>query len=397
MNKSDSLEYLDSIGISLSAQQFDLNQNQKVVVGMSGGVDSSVCAIILKLMGYETIGIFMKNWEELDENGQCTSEIDSKDAQSVANDIDIPYYVLNFVDEYKENVFQFFLDEYKKGNTPNPDILCNKEIKFKVFFDKAMSLGADFLATGHYCQKKNINEETVLVKGTDQSKDQTYFLYTMQSEVLDKVLFPIGHLQKSTVRKIATDFKLSTATKKDSTGICFIGERNFKDFLSQYLDSQRGNFINLDTGDILGAHDGHCFYTNGQRKGLGLGGPGGPWFVVDKDIEKNIVYVVEGQNHPALYADDLTAFEDIWVNEKPTFPIKCQAKIRYRQQDQECLVTQLENGNLKVIFSTPQRAISPRQAIVFYQGEICLGGATILMPGKSYKEKNKKLPQIGII
>lgn len=397
MNKSDSLEYLDSIGISLSAQQFDLNQNQKVVVGMSGGVDSSVCAIILKLMGYETIGIFMKNWEELDENGQCTSEMDSKDAQSVANDIDIPYYVLNFVDEYKENVFQFFLDEYKKGNTPNPDILCNKEIKFKVFFDKAMSLGADFLATGHYCQKKNINEKTVLVKGADQSKDQTYFLYTMQSEVLHKVLFPIGHLQKSTVRKIAKDFKLSTATKKDSTGICFIGERNFKEFLNQYIDSQKGNFINLDSGDILGAHDGHCFYTNGQRKGLGLGGPGGPWFVADKDIKQNIVYVVEGQTHPALYADELTAFEDIWVNEKPSFPIKCQAKIRYRQQDQECLVTQLENGNLKVSFSTPQRAISPRQAIVFYQGEICLGGATILMPGKSYKEQNKKLPQLGII
>jgi tRNA-specific 2-thiouridylase len=333
----------------------------------------------------------MKNWEEKDDSGQCTSEIDAKDAEKIANQVGIPYYALNFVEEYRKNVFQYFLDEYKKGHTPNPDILCNREIKFKVFYKKAMELGANFLATGHYCQHLTEDGKDLLIKGIDQGKDQTYFLYTMQSEVLKSVLFPIGHLQKPVVRKIAQDFDLATATKKDSTGICFIGERNFKEFLSQYIKEQKGDFVHLETGKVLGPHDGHCYYTNGQRKGLGLGGPGGPWFVVGKDIDKNFVFVAEGEKHPALYADELIAFEQSWVNEPPKFPLKCKAKVRYRQQDQVCTV--YEDGiNLKVVFDTPQRAISKRQSVVFYLDELCLGGAIIKESGASYYEMNKLLP-----
>lgn len=391
MNKLNALAYLKSIGLPITEAQYEENQSKKVIVGLSGGVDSSVSAVVVKLMGFETLGIFMRNWEEKDENGQCTAELDAKDAQKVADQIGIKYYSLNFVEEYRQNVFQYFLNEYKKGNTPNPDILCNKEIKFKVFYEKAMELGADYLATGHYCQHQLIDGKNVLVKGVDQGKDQTYFLYTMQSEVLKNVIFPIGHLEKSTVRKIAEDFKLATASKKDSTGICFIGERDFKEFLSQYLETQKGSFVNLETLNVLGPHDGYCFYTNGQRKGLGLGGPGGPWFVADKDIDQNIVYVVEGEKHPALYADELIAFEDIWVNERPKFPLKCKAKVRYRQQDQACTITE-EEGKLKVVFDRPQRAISQRQAIVFYDENICLGGATIFQAGDSYFKQGKDLP-----
>lgn len=391
MNKYDSLKYLKSIGIDLTEEQYQLNSSLRVIVGLSGGVDSSVTAQVLKLMGYETIGIFMKNWEEIDHSGQCTSEKDAKDAQMIANQVGIPYYALNFAQEYRENVFQYFLDEYKKGHTPNPDILCNREIKFKVFYEKAIELGADYLATGHYCQHKVINDKDLLIKGIDQGKDQTYFLYTMQADVLKNILFPIGHLEKTIVRKVASDFHLITATKKDSTGICFIGERNFKEFLSQYIKSQQGNFVHLETGNVLGPHDGHSYYTIGQRKGLGLGGPGGPWFVVDKDIKKNIVYVVEGERHPALYADELIAFEQSWVNERPSFPLKCKAKVRYRQADQECIVYE-DGEDLKVVFEIPQRAISKRQSVVFYIDNLCLGGAVIKESGASYYEMNKVLP-----
>lgn len=391
MNIYDALQYLKSIGIELTEEQYQRNSTIKVVVGLSGGVDSSVSAQILKLMGYETIAIFMKNWEETDNTGQCTSENDAKDAEKIANQVGIPYYALNFVEEYRENVFQYFLDEYKKGHTPNPDILCNREIKFKVFYEKAMELGANFLATGHYCQHLTQDGKDLLIKGIDQGKDQTYFLYTMQSDVLKNVLFPIGHLEKPVVRKIALDFGLATATKKDSTGICFIGERNFKEFLSQYIKKQKGDFVHLETGKVLGPHDGHCYYTNGQRKGLGLGGPGGPWFVVDKDIDQNIVYVAEGERHPALYADELIAFEQSWVNECPEFPLKCKAKVRYRQKDQACTVY-AEGSNLKVVFDRPQRAISKRQSVVFYLNELCLGGAVIKESGSSYYEMKKTLP-----
>ena len=390
MNKANSLSYLNQIGISIDSETYDLNGQKTVVVGMSGGVDSSVTALIIKMQGYKTIGIFMKNWEEEDEFGRCTSEKDFEDVTQVAEQLEIPYFSINFVKEYKENVFDLFLKEYEEGFTPNPDILCNKEIKFKVFFEKARELGADFLATGHYCQKELRDNHSVLIKGADNGKDQTYFLYTMQERVLNHVLFPIGGMQKSLVRKIAHDFKLSTAAKKDSTGICFIGERNFKNFLSQYLTEQKGVFKKLDDNSLMGPHDGYCFYTIGQRKGLGLGGPGGPWFVAEKDKDSNTVFVVEGDDHPALFAQELFCEDLSWVGEKPVFPLVCKAKIRYRQSDQECTVSE-EDGGLKVVFKDPQRAIAIRQSIVFYIDDLCLGGGVITSRGQSFFEKEQSL------
>ena len=387
---NENIKYLAKFGLLLTAEQYAKNSQQTVVVGMSGGVDSSVCALLIKMQGYKTIGIFMKNWEELDDSGQCSSQKDYEDVTAVAESLEIPYFSINFVEEYRENVFKYFLEEYEAGFTPNPDILCNREIKFKVFFEKARELGADFLATGHYCQKKIIDGKSTLIKGEDQGKDQTYFLYTMQEEVLNHVLFPIGSLQKKDVRKIAEDYNLATAAKKDSTGICFIGERNFKNFLSTYLTKQQGSFVRLDDKKQLGPHDGYCFYTIGQRKGLGLGGPGGPWFVADKDKKTNTVYVVEGDKHPALYADELTCDELSWVNEKPIFPLTCKAKIRYRQQDQDCIVIEKE-GKLFVEFTESQRAIALRQSIVFYKDNICLGGGMISSRGLSHFEQKNSL------
>jgi tRNA-uridine 2-sulfurtransferase len=396
MNKQSAINYLNTLGMPLHEQDFEQNQKFKVVVGMSGGVDSSVCAALLKCQGYQVIGVFMKNWEEEDENGECTSERDYNDAKKVADQLEIPFYALNFVEEYKKNVFDYFISEYKKGNTPNPDILCNREIKFKVFFEKAIALGADYLATGHYCQKRGEGTNAQLLKGVDANKDQTYFLYAIEQSVLNKVLFPIGHLEKKIVRQIAKDFNLATATKKDSTGICFIGERDFKEFLSHYIQNLKGNFVHLESQKILGAHDGYCFYTPGQRKGLGLGGPGGPWFVADKNLNQNIVYVVEGEHHPALYADELWASEVSWIGHTPLFPMRVKAKIRYRQEDQSCTVVE-DAGMLKVIFDNPQRAISVKQAIVFYQDDVCLGGAEIQKIGESFYQQQKPLPQFGII
>ena len=392
MNITQSIEFLTEFDINLTAQQWEQNRNKTVIVGMSGGVDSSVCAILMKLQGYNTIGMFMRNWEEKGEDGTCTSELDYQDVIKVCEQIDIPYYAVNFSQEYREGVFNHFLSEYKKGNTPNPDILCNREIKFKVFFEKAMDFGADFLVTGHYCQNQIKQDRSYLVKGRDTNKDQTYFLYTMQEQVLKKVLFPIGHLEKKQVRELASRFDLATQAKKDSTGICFIGERNFKEFLSQYIQSQQGDFIHLESKRAMGKHDGACYYTCGQRKGLGLGGPGGPWFVADKNIEDNSVYVVEGEHHPALYTDSLIANEVHWITEIPSFPLQCQAKVRYRQADQECVVELNADQELVVSFKQPQRAIAVSQAIVFYQDDICLGGATIKSKSESYFELKKELP-----
>ncbi|MBT4790212.1 MAG: tRNA 2-thiouridine(34) synthase MnmA [Halobacteriovoraceae bacterium] len=392
MNHATTQKYLQSLGFEVSSNSFSENSKKTVIVGMSGGVDSSVCAILMKLLGYNTIGMFMKNWEEKNDDGVCLAEDEYQDVIRVCEQIDIPYYSVNFSHEYEQNVFKHFLAEYKKGNTPNPDILCNKEIKFKVFYNKAMEFGADFLVTGHYCQKQEVNSQTLLAKGKDRGKDQTYFLYTMQEDVLENVLFPIGHLEKPEVRKIARDFNLATKSKKDSTGICFIGERNFKNFLSQYIKSQQGSFVHLDSGRVLGSHDGSCYYTNGQRKGLGLGGPGGPWFVSHKDQAQNIVYVVEGEMHPALYADNLFANEIHWINQAPSFPLECMAKIRYRQVDQACRLELQADGSIKVEFQRPQRAISIGQALVFYQDDICLGGATVCDVGPSYQQQKKELP-----
>lgn len=363
-----------------------------VVVGMSGGVDSSVTAALLKEQGYRVVGLFMKNWEETDPSGACTAATDFDDVVRVCDRLEIPYYSVNFVKEYWDCVFEEFLREYRLGYTPNPDILCNREIKFKVFLEKALSIGADYLATGHYCQNLMIDGERRLVKGVDPGKDQTYFLYTLKRETLERVLFPIGHLPKSEVRAIAARYDLATKAKKDSTGICFIGERDFTKFLSQYVAVKPGDFRTLD-GAVVGRHQGVAFYTLGQRKGLGLGGEGDRWFVVAKDPAKNVVFVERGERHPAMFCDELYAVEETWVaGAAPSLPLRCLAKARYRQPDQECVVSRSEDGRLVVRFDQPQRAVTPRQSVVFYQGGVCLGGAVIERPGPSYLELGKTVP-----
>lgn len=353
---------------------------QTVVVGMSGGVDSSVAALLLKQAGYRVIGLFMKNWEE-SSDGPCPAEADWEDVLRVCDRIGIPAYSVNFVQEYWDHVFADFLAQLERGFTPNPDILCNREIKFKALLDKALDLGADYLATGHYCQNLMVNGVPSLVRGADANKDQTYFLYTLQQPVLAKVLFPIGHLQKGDLRQIARDHGLSTSDKKDSTGICFIGKRDFKPFVQKYLTSSPGNFQRLD-GTIVGQHDGAAYYTIGQRKGMGIGGAGEAWFVVGKDMEKNVVYVEQGANHPALFCDFLKADDLSWVcGQSPSMPYRCTAKIRYRQPDQACLVEPGEKGKVRVRFDVPQRAITLGQSVVFYQGDQCLGGGIITETG----------------
>ena len=348
-----------------------VNKKKKVVVGMSGGVDSSVSALLLKQQGYEVIGLFMKNWEDID--GTCTASQDYDDVVRVCDTIGISHYTVNFVQEYWDTVFSHFIKELNMGYTPNPDILCNREIKFKVFFQKAMELGADYLATGHYAQTR----DGLLLRSVDQDKDQTYFLYTLKKEILEKVLFPIGHIQKKEVREIAVQHGLATAEIKDSSGICFIGERKFRDFISGYIPYKEGRFEKLD-GQLVGAHQGAAFYTIGQRKGLKIGGPGEAWFVVDKDIEKNVVYVEQGTDHPALYKSVLTATDISWVSGiAPQTPLQCSSKIRYRQPDQDCSLEKIKEAKLSVHFPSPQRAVTPRQAIVFYEGPVCLGGALI--------------------
>jgi tRNA-specific 2-thiouridylase len=363
-----------------------------VVVGMSGGVDSSVTALLLKEQGYRVIGLFMKNWEEQNADGVCTSSIEYEDVIRVCEKIDIPYYSVNFVKEYWDNVFTHFLKEFEAGHTPNPDILCNREIKFKVLLDKALELGADYLATGHYCR---VGPGFQLLKGLDSGKDQSYFLYTITEKALSKVMFPIGGILKKDLRDIARKHGLATADKEDSTGVCFIGERNFKQFLSQYIHVKPGNFEDL-SGKILGKHDGVAFYTPGQRRGMGIGGPGEPWFVLGKDIERNVVFIGQGTRHPAMYCDELVAGELSWVSKDgpPTLPFACKSKIRYRQPDQDCVITCIEDGKAHVEFSVPQRAVSVRQSIVFYDGEVCLGGGIIATAGASYYERGLRLPEI---
>jgi tRNA-specific 2-thiouridylase len=376
-----------------------LNSQKTVVVGMSGGVDSSVSALLLKQQGYRVIGLFMKNWEEKDEQGVCMSAKDYEDVARVCEKIDIPYYAVEFVQEYWDQVFARFIEEYKAGYTPNPDILCNREIKFKSFMQKALELGADYLATGHYCQNQRISvegqEKHQLVKGSDPGKDQSYFLYTINSEILKNVLFPIGHLPKWEVREIAQQAGLATHAKRDSTGICFIGERNFRPFLKQYVSVKPGEIQTL-SGEVLGRHDGTAYYTLGQRKGLGLGGEGDPWFLVGKDPERNILFAERGERHPALYADELFANELSWVAGEPPSPLpfRCKAKVRYRQLDQDCTITQIAGDQLRVEFSTPQRAIAPGQSVVFYTGDVCLGGGVIRKVGPSYHEQGRPLPEL---
>lgn len=350
-----------------------------VVVGMSGGVDSSVAALLLKEQGYNVIGIFMKNWDEKDEEGNCTSDSDYEDARRVCDQIEIPCYTVNFVKEYWDRVFTYFLDEYRRGRTPNPDVMCNKEIKFKAFLDYAVKVGADYLATGHYARVDYFNSQYRMLKGIDKNKDQTYFLCALGQHQLSRTMFPVGHLSKGEVRKIAMDAGLKTAEKKDSTGICFIGERNFKEFLSKYLPAQPGDIISL-TGEVVGRHDGLMYYTLGQRKGLGIGGrgTGEPWFVVEKDLKNNILYVVQGEDSPELYTYGLVGVNLNWVSgNPPAEEFKCTAKFRYRQPDQGVRVILKDENQCQVIFDKPQRAVTEGQAVVFYDGEVCLGGGII--------------------
>ncbi|HWK24351.1 MAG TPA: tRNA 2-thiouridine(34) synthase MnmA [Ureibacillus sp.] len=349
----------------------------RVVVGMSGGVDSSVAAYLLKKQGYDVIGIFMKNWDDTDEFGVCTATEDYDDVIKVCNQIGIPYYAVNFEKQYWDKVFTYFLEEYKAGRTPNPDVMCNKEIKFKAFLEHAMKLGADYLATGHYARVEERDGEVAMLRGVDNNKDQTYFLNQLSQDQLKHVMFPIGDIAKPEVRKIAEEAGLATAKKKDSTGICFIGERNFKEFLSQYLPAQPGKMETFD-GRVMGTHDGLMYYTIGQRHGLGIGGDGDPWFVVGKDLERNVLYVEQGFHHDALYSTSLSAVKMSFTTKKAK-PSKfsCTAKFRYRQEDTPVEVELFEDGTAHITFEKPVRAITPGQAVVLYDGEECLGGGTI--------------------
>lgn len=347
-----------------------------VIVGMSGGVDSSVTAALLKAKGYRVVGLFMKNWEE-EEGGKCLAAEDYADVVAVCQHLEIPHYAVNFSKEYWDNVFSRCLEEYRAGYTPNPDILCNKEIKFNVFFQKALELGADYVATGHYCRRVEKDGHWHLARGLDANKDQSYFLYTLKREILKKVLFPIGDLVKAEVRQLAEAYGLTTAQKKDSTGICFIGKRNFRDFLSQFIQPHPGCLERLN-GEVVGTHEGVAFYTIGQRKGLGIGGKGEAWFVVGKDPKRNVVFVEQGDDHPALYQSSLYATEISWVGEPPMAPFACTAKIRYRSEDVPCIAyPSATSEEIYVEFKSPQKAATPRQSIVFYQDEICLGGGMI--------------------
>ena len=352
-------------------------KDTRVVVGMSGGVDSSVAAYLLKQQGYDVIGIFMKNWDDTDENGVCTATEDYNDVIAVCNQIGIPYYGVNFEKQYWNKVFTYFLDEYKAGRTPNPDVMCNKEIKFKAFLEHAMNLGADYLATGHYARVEFRDGEYKMLRGIDENKDQTYFLNQLSQEQISKVMFPIGDIKKSKVREIALEAGLATAKKKDSTGICFIGERDFKTFLSQYLPAQPGNMETFD-GEVVGKHDGLMYYTIGQRHGLGIGGAGEPWFVIGKDLKRNVLIVGQSFHNEKLYSTSIMATDISWVsnNEKPS-SFECTAKFRYRQPDNKVTVQLVDGHKVKVTFHEPIRAVTPGQAVVFYHEDECLGGGTI--------------------
>ena len=350
-----------------------------VVCGMSGGVDSSVAAYLLKEQGYNVIGVFMKNWEEITDDGHCTAEEDYFDVKQVCNKIGIPYYTVNYSKEYYDNVFKEFLEEYEKGRTPNPDVLCNREIKFGPFLEFAQKIGADFIATGHYAKTKHCDGKTYLLKAKDLNKDQSYFLNQLSQKQLSKVLFPLSDIEKPKVREIAEKLGLITAKKKDSTGICFIGERNFRNFLKNYLPIKEGEIVSVD-GRKLGKHIGLAYYTIGQRKGLNIGGRndgnGKPYFVVKKDLEKNQLIVSQGEED-CLFSNGLVSYKINWIPQAPKQQsFECCAKFRYRQPDQKVKVEILED-KVKVYFFEKQRAVTTGQFVVFYDGDVCLGGGVI--------------------
>ncbi|GEK50078.1 tRNA 2-thiouridine(34) synthase MnmA [Vreelandella venusta] len=356
-------------------------ETQKVIVGMSGGVDSSVSALLLLQQGYEVEGLFMKNWDEDDGTEYCTAKEDLADAEAVCEKLGIKLHTANFASEYWDNVFEHFLAEYKAGRTPNPDILCNREIKFKVFLDYAEMLGADKIATGHYVRQGVRGGRPRLLKGVDSNKDQSYFLHAVPEAAIARTLFPVGELEKPAVRALAEQHDLITAKKKDSTGICFIGERRFRDFLQQYLPAQPGN-IETPEGDVIGKHMGLMYYTLGQRQGLGIGGLANysedPWYVAAKDLERNVLIVVQGKHHHLLFTNALATETMDWVaGEPPAAQGRYTAKTRYRQSDCPCAIHALPDGTVEVVFDDPQWAVTPGQSLVLYDGEICLGGGVI--------------------
>jgi tRNA-specific 2-thiouridylase len=352
--------------------------SEKIVVGMSGGVDSAVSALLLKEKGFDVECVFMKNWEE--DSEYCTTEQDYKDALMASEYLDLPLRTVNFTHEYKDRVFNLFLKEYAAGRTPNPDTLCNKEIKFKAFLEYALALGANRIATGHYAKIERTNGSINLLKGADKNKDQSYFLYMLNKHQLDKAIFPLGDVTKKDVRTIAKERGLPNYNRKDSTGVCFIGERDFKEFLLQYFKSNPGDIV-TDDNKIVGRHDGLTFYTLGQRQGLGIGGgydfKEEPWYVVNKDIENNKLIVVQGHDHPALFHKELIVNNLHWVSGKCPEKTELSAKIRYRQRDKKCIIIKCNKNELIVEFEEPQFAVTPGQATVFYDGDICLGGGTI--------------------
>lgn len=348
---------------------------EKVAVGMSGGVDSAVSALLLKEQGYDVCGIFMKNWDDTDEFGECSAQVDYDDVRSVCDAIDIPYYTVNFTEEYWQRVFTYFLDEYKSGRTPNPDVLCNREIKFAAFKDFALSTGADYMATGHYARLGS--EGIHLLKGADNNKDQSYFLCMLKREQLERTMFPVGGLTKPQVRDIARKAGIPVAEKKDSTGICFIGERKFRQFLKQYLPAKKGEMRTL-SGEYIGEHEGLMYYTLGQRRGLNIGGRGTceRWFVVEKDLKNNILYVEQGADSPRLYSKALVTEKFNFINEPDWSQKRLCAKTRYRQPDQECMAY-IEDGRVRLEFDDKQRAVTPGQFAVLYDKDECLGGGVI--------------------
>lgn len=364
----------------MSAQTFP-QPGKRIIIGMSGGVDSSVTALLLQRQGYDVQGVFMKNWEGDDTEEHCAAEDDLRDARQVCETLGIPLQGVNFADQYWDRVFEYFLQEYRANRTPNPDILCNREIKFKAFLDYALALGADYIATGHYARIGREGDRYTLLRGKDANKDQSYFLYTLGQAQLARSLFPIGELDKTQVRELAEAHHLITYNKKDSTGICFIGERDFRAFLKRYLPAQPGE-IHTPDGARLGRHEGLMYYTLGQRQGLGIGGvkghEGAVWYVAAKDPANNVLIVVDGHDHPLLYSENLVAIDLHWVAGKPPMlPLVCSAKTRYRQQDAACTIEAAEDNTCVVHFQKPQWAVTPGQSVVFYQDEVCLGGGII--------------------
>ncbi len=356
--------------------------SEKVIVGLSGGVDSAVAALRLLEQGYRVEALFMKNWDEDDTGDYCSAAEDLEDARAVADRLGIHLHTVSFSAEYWDRVFEYFLAEYRAGRTPNPDILCNQEIKFRAFLDYALGLDAAFIATGHYARIERRGDGFHLLKGCDPDKDQSYFLYRLGQRALRHSLFPIGGLEKTEVRRIAAEAGFPNHAKKDSTGICFIGERRFRDFLARYLPARPGAIVSVD-GDVIGTHQGLMFHTIGQRQGLGIGGlknaGGEPWYVVGKDLEHNRLIVAQGKQHPALFRSSLSADETHWIaGQAPDVPLDCDARIRYRQAVQPCRILSLADERIEVEFRRPQRAVTPGQAVVFYAGDECLGGGTIV-------------------